>query len=283
MVIDNHGVMAQNMIELAQLAMNFSRIKRTGVCHADGTPETDADHTIMLTWLAPALAQFIDSQLNPAVVAEMAAVHDAVEVYAGDTPTINISDVELQDKYARERTATRKLFREFYRRLPRFATAVQIYEDQQLPEARFVRAVDKLMPKLVHVIDGCVGVRREGVTRVEFREMAKRQREAMAEYAAEWPDLFILHITLCERVLAMPEWDHPLSAPQQTLHQLHLNYDSTWMVEHHHCTHEPNVCPFTLAAQLWHGRYGGVGRSVGVYRMELDDWGALHLAEVVDA
>lgn len=282
MAISNHDRVSASLVELAQMALNFSRIQRTGVCHADGTPETDADHTVMLTWLAPTLAQMVDEELNPGLVCVLAAVHDAVEVYAGDTSTIKLTEEEFSEKYDREAIAARKLVRQFMEGMPFFATSVSAYEEQHLAEARFVRAVDKLMPKLVHVIDGCVGVRRAGTTREDFREMAKKQRAQMAEYAAEWPDLFILHITLCEKVLLMPQWDDPLPPAQQTSHRLHYHPDGTWMVEHHLCLHDPNSCPFTLATKIREAR-GELGRgvddfSIGVWRMELDEWGELHLA-----
>lgn len=280
MSISDHEKTAEAMLDLASLAMNFSRIKRTGVCHSDGTPETDGDHTVMLTWLAPSLANLCgNGELDVARVAELAAVHDAAEVLAGDTPTINITDQELGEKADREYVATRKITSKFYPTLDRFALALQVYEDQQLPEARFVRAVDKLMPKLVHLLDNCVGVRLAGTTREMFAEMAKRQRQQVARYASEWPDLFLLHIELCDRVLALPAWDETLPLVPQPTHQLHTRRDGTWMVEHHLCEHDdPNVCPFTLAASRWYATEAGrLPLTAGVFRMGLDDWGEMIL------
>jgi 5'-deoxynucleotidase YfbR-like HD superfamily hydrolase len=279
MTIRSHEETCQSMIDMAQLALSFGRINRTGVCHPDGTPETDAEHTIMLCWLAPALAEIIDDRLNPSYVMEMAAVHDAVEVYAGDTPTIRITDEELVDKHNREYLAARKLVSQFMMSLPRFADLVRVYEEQRVPEARFVRALDKLMPKLVHLIDNCMGARREGITRLEFRDMASKQRRDMAMYAGEWPDLFILHLTLCDKVLALPAWDDP--RPKGVMaHYLHNNPNGTWMVEHHGCDHPDTItCPFTVAAMTWWACQANLRSSmVGVFTMNLDSWGELRLA-----
>ena len=45
------------VIDLGRLAMAFGRIDRTACYHPDGGPrESDSDHTVMLGWIAPALA-----------------------------------------------------------------------------------------------------------------------------------------------------------------------------------------------------------------------------------
>jgi hypothetical protein len=50
------GGLADTVTELGALAMAFGRIDRTCCYHASGEKESDADHTVMLSWVAPSLA-----------------------------------------------------------------------------------------------------------------------------------------------------------------------------------------------------------------------------------
>lgn len=191
------------MLTLAKLAMRFGWIDRTAVRHADGvTPESDSDHTVMLGWLAPALAARCTDDLDMGLVAQFALVHDAPEVLAGDTSTLRISTGERAAKADREKAAANTLARMFGATLPWFPEMILRYERQDEPEARFVKAVDKLVVKLVHLIDRCSGIRDEGVTAEEFAKMATTQRESMVAYTAGFPGLLELHAMLCGEVEA---------------------------------------------------------------------------------
>lgn len=193
------------VIELGDLAMQFGRIDRTCVAHPNGLPESDSDHTVMLTWIAPALAEMVNLRAGyerypVGKVAQFAAVHDACEVYAGDTPTIRISPEEYADKEAREAEATARLRVQFRQRLPWFARMVRTYEDQTDPAARFVRSVDKILPKIVHVINAAGDLLRVGMSREEFQVLYARQRAQIADWCPE-PLLLQLYDELCGEVL----------------------------------------------------------------------------------
>lgn len=175
---------ARAVVEMAGLALAFGRVDRTCVSHQDGMPESDSDHTVMLTWIAPSLADLINKRVgfekhNTMRVAAYAAVHDAVEVYAGDTPTIRITPEELLDKAQREEAAAARLVVQFRQRLPWFARMVQAYEAQADLDARLVRAVDKLLPKAVHAVNDGADLVRHGFTRNDFDELATRQRDQL--------------------------------------------------------------------------------------------------------
>src|SRR5689334_19330112 len=161
-------VLADAMVDLGRLALAFGRIDRTAVYHPDGvTPESDSDHTVMLGWLACALAARYFPRLDVGLVAQFALVHDAPEVYAGDTPTLRIDAAGRAAKAAREHAAVGRLRAEFADRLPWFVDMITAYEAQVLPEARFVRGLDKVLPKIVHLLDGCTGLREQGMDRAE--------------------------------------------------------------------------------------------------------------------
>jgi putative hydrolases of HD superfamily len=178
------------VIDLGELAMAFGRIDRTGPRHPDGTPESDSDHTVMLAWIAPALADLVNRRAGREKhdvnrVAMYAAIHDAVEVYAGDTPTVRITEEEYAAKEDREKWAMMRLFTKFQPSLPWFAQQVRQYEAQEDEDARFVRSVDKLMPKIVHVISSGKDLLLSGFSKEDFREVVVRQRNQIIQWSGD--------------------------------------------------------------------------------------------------
>jgi 5'-deoxynucleotidase YfbR-like HD superfamily hydrolase len=193
--------LTESIIELGALALRFGRIDRTACYHADRvTPESDADHTIMLGWLACPLAALWYPDLNPGLVAQFALIHDAPEVYAGDTPTLRLTAEVAATKAEAEQEAIRRLDTQFLPTLPYFTHMIGAYESQVLPEARFVRALDKILPKIVHLLDGATGLIEQGMDAAELTERMGRQRVDMAGYAGEFRELLDLHAELTRRV-----------------------------------------------------------------------------------
>lgn len=217
--------LADALVDLARLALAFGRINRTAVYHPDQvTPESDTDHTVMLGWAACAIAKtWFPGQLDVGLVAQYALVHDAPEVYAGDTPTLRITDAGRAAKAAREAAAVDRLTAEFTHRLPWFPQTLRTYEEQRLPEARFVRGVDKIMPKLVHLLDWCTGLIKQGISRAELADAFAQQCENMAGYVGEFQALMDVLDELVRRVLARPELadDWPDSDPSFREHDNH--------------------------------------------------------------
>jgi len=203
--------LADAVVSMAGVAMTFGRIDRTACYHPDGGPaESDSDHTVMLGWIACALARRLAPDLDIGLVAQLALAHDAVEAYAGDTQTLRISDTERAGKTAREHDAWLLLREEFGYDLAWLPDMIAHYEDREWPEARFVWALDKTMPKLVHLLDGLRGLHEFGMDRAELAGFFARQRESVAVVVAgePWADEFLaLHAELVRRVVNHPGWD----------------------------------------------------------------------------
>lgn len=197
--------LAEAMIDLGELALAFGCINRTAVYHPDGvTPESDTDHTVMLGWLACAFAARCFPELDLGLVSQFAMVHDAPELYAGDTPTLRITADGLAAKAVREHAALTRLTREFKADLPWFPDTIATYEAQVLPEARFVRGLDKVLPKIVHLLDGATGLVEQGMQRTELIETFARQEQDMAKYVGEFTELMQLRTLLVDQVLDLP-------------------------------------------------------------------------------
>ena len=199
------AVLADAVIELGALALAFGQIDRTACYHPDRvTAESDTDHTVMLAWVAPSLAALLyPAELDTGLVAQFAVVHDAVEVFAGDTPTLRIGAAGKAAKAQRERAAAQRWHDLFAARLPWLPEMIGRYERQEEPEARFVRAVDKDMPKIVHFQDAAVGLAREGISAAELAGIYQQQTTDISLYAGEFTALTQLHHELAARVIAM--------------------------------------------------------------------------------
>lgn len=193
------------VIELGELAMRFGRIDRTCVAHPDGTPESDSDHTVMIGWIAPALAELVNLRAGYeryplGQVAQYALVHDAAEVYAGDTPTHDITPEEYAAKEKREELATMRIYVQFTGRLPWFARTVKKYERQLDHVAKFVRSVDKIMPKIVHVLNASEDLLRVGMSQDAFVALYQRQRRQIEDWCPE-PILLQVYDELCGEIM----------------------------------------------------------------------------------
>lgn len=177
----------QRALRLAQIALAFGRVGRA-TRHEDGARvETDTDHTVMLGLVACELAP---SGLDRTKIAAFALVHDLAEVYAGDTQTLTITPAGMAAKHAREDAARTRLAGELGEG-SWIAQTLAVYEAQREPEARFVRAMDKVLPKLTHAFNGCVAAW-VLTDRAGFIEAHARQYRKLSEEYPEFPEVLEL-------------------------------------------------------------------------------------------
>lgn len=192
----------QRALHLARIALAFGRVERV-TRHEDGArPETDTDHTVMLGLVACELAP---AHLDRAKLAAFALVHDLAEVYAGDTPTLVISPEALAAKRAREDAARARLADELGDG-SWITEHLAIYEAQEEPEARFVRLLDKVLPKLTHAFNGCAASR-PLTDRAGFVEAHARQLQKLGEEYPEFPEA--LELLRLSMVYAESCWSPP--------------------------------------------------------------------------
>lgn len=183
------------IVDMAALALAFGRINRL-TFHPDGVrPETNTDHTVMLGLLAPALADVLyHDTMDKGRIAELALVHDVPEVYAGDTHTLrHLSDDARSRKKLREARAVERLDESFGTKMPWLLVRIAEYESLATPEARFVKALDKILPKLTEILNDGATCKAAGATRKEMAERWPLQRKEMMEYAADFPELMDLY------------------------------------------------------------------------------------------
>lgn len=190
--------LAQKVVELGDLALRLSRVERI-TFHPNGRrPETDSDHTVMLGLIAPAFAHRFLPQLDLGLIAQFALIHDLVEAYAGDTPTLNLTEEGYALKRMKEQLAANRITEEYLDSFPWIVRMLTIYELQQEPEARYVRAMDKLLPKVTHILNqGATFSTVNGKMHQEALVIRyARQLNELEEYASDFPPLFELRAQL---------------------------------------------------------------------------------------
>jgi putative hydrolase of HD superfamily len=142
------------LIELQKLLAAFNEVEREVHRKHKGTyiGENDTEHSYNLAMTAWYLSKWFP-ELDKNLLIQYAMVHDLVEVYAGDTFIYGTQE-ELASKEAREAEAFARLSQE-WSDFPDMIEAIHIYETKKNPEARFIYALDKLIPvMLVYIHDG---------------------------------------------------------------------------------------------------------------------------------
>lgn len=186
---------ARAMIDLGELALAFGRTDRI-TRHPDGVMlESDTDHTVMLGLAACSFASRLAPQLDVGKVAQFALVHDLVEVYAGDTVTSakGFSAEDHKDKEEREAAALARIASEFGATLPWLPDTIARYEALDTQEARFVKVVDKAMPKIANILNGGVTFKPQGHDKASAEEfLAKQQQKLRESYGADQPEAMAL-------------------------------------------------------------------------------------------
>ncbi len=111
--------------------------------------ENDAEHSWHLLILAMLLNEYAnDDSLDISRVMQMVAIHDIVEIDAGDTFAYD-RDKNQADKLKKEREGAKRIFA----LLPKdqgqnLYNLWEEFEEQQTPEAKFASALDRIQPLL---------------------------------------------------------------------------------------------------------------------------------------
>lgn len=153
--------MITTLKRLASLCLRFGRVNRA-THHEDGKRlESDTDHTVMLGVVACAYAARFAPHLDRGKIAQYSTVHDLVEAYSGDVQSLGMSATTRATKEDAESEALERIRGEF-RDLPWIAETIAEYETLASDEARFVKIVDKVLPKLLHLLNGGATLRHLG-------------------------------------------------------------------------------------------------------------------------
>jgi putative hydrolases of HD superfamily len=180
------------ILELASLCLDYGLVNRKTM-HQDGvTYESDTTHTVMLGVMGTAVAAKLYPHLDLGKISQFSMIHDLVEVYAGDTPTLKIThDTFFQEKEERELEALQRIKSEFHETFPWICDTIEEYERLESPEARFVKAFDKVMPNLTVILNNGMSIKKHAnkPTKSDVTKTMIRQREKITEMSKDMPQI----------------------------------------------------------------------------------------------
>lgn len=150
--------------------------------------ENDAEHSFSLAIAAAVLAEYSNEPVEVAKVMKMVLVHDAVEIYAGDTYCYD--DEGAKTKEAREKAAAEKIFGTLpEEQAAEYRALWDEFERNDTPEARFSNAMDRIQPLLLNYLrEGC-SWKEHGVNSSQVRKRFEKVRDGSEELGRMVDDL----------------------------------------------------------------------------------------------
>ncbi len=185
---------SQGLVDIGKLVLQFARVNRA-TYHEDGvTPESDTDHTVMVSVCACVLAEKLYHEtLDIGLVAQFAIVHDLVEAYALDTDSFGIGADAKAAKDKREHDAFLRIQSELEQVYPWLPYMIERYESLDTREARFVKTVDKLMSKITHILNKGAYFKSRGMdSDTMWNNYLSMVKVAEEKYGSEFPEVLVL-------------------------------------------------------------------------------------------
>lgn len=165
-----------NLLKFTEFTHKFQQVERILFVNGSKRNENDSEHSFQLAIVGWYIAQNIDAKLNVSKIIKYALVHDLVEIYAGDTYFYTTNKQLSDSKTERERLAYEKIAQEF-QEFPEMSKAIREYEAGKNEEAKFVYALDKIIPVLNIYLDKGRSWQRDKVT----YKMARTKDEKVAK------------------------------------------------------------------------------------------------------
>lgn len=136
------------IVEIEQLKNVDRKIKPVGV----NRYENSAEHSWQIALLALTLLPYAEQQIDSLTVVTMLLLHDIVEIDTGDKFAYDAN----HDDYENELAAAKRIFA----LLPKQQATAYLdlwteFEHANTPEAKFAKAIDRLMPVVQNIHNGC--------------------------------------------------------------------------------------------------------------------------------
>lgn len=155
----------KRLVDLHSLLLQFQAVIRASQVPGENRGENDVEHSYILAmgawYLAPHFPE-LDSQK----LIKIALAHDIVEIHAGDTPAFGPQE-DIATKEAREKKALDRLAKE-WADFPDMLEAILDYKNKASAEAKFVYALDKILPAILNYLSQGATWKRFNVTIEDF-------------------------------------------------------------------------------------------------------------------
>lgn len=193
---------ANDIRKIGELSVWLAHIERRPT-YLSGRSENDAEHGFMLAKVGIAIATKYFPELDPGKVALYANIHDDLEAYTDDIPSLGATVEVMQQKAQREEEALIRMRADFAE-FPQLLKLIDAYELQQEPEARFVKVLDKSMPTVMNLYNAGKSLReRQGVKdAAEYTRLADVSRTRLTDYDSDMSLLIDAREALLDMVRA---------------------------------------------------------------------------------
>lgn len=152
--------------------------------------ENDAEHSFSLAIAAAVLAEYSNEPVDITKVMKMVLVHDAVEIYAGDTYCYD--DEGAKTKEAREKAAAEKVFGTLpEEQAEEYRALWDEFERNDTAEAKFSNAMDRIQPLLLNFSREGISWKEHGVHSEQVRkrfDKVKDGSDKLGKYVDELLD-----------------------------------------------------------------------------------------------
>jgi putative hydrolase of HD superfamily len=180
----------QNLIEFIAFTHEIRKVKRAMLLEDYQTNENDAEHCYQLALTAWYLIEKDNLKLDQNKVISIALIHDVAEAYAGDTTAF--ASAEDRSAHAkREAEAIAKLKSDW----PAFTSMHELIEEYELrktDEAKFVYALDKLVPIINNYIYEGKAWKVQGITLDRVKEIKAGKVDLSEVISKYYKDLVML-------------------------------------------------------------------------------------------
>lgn len=172
-----------SLLKYAAFIEKFRAVIRLIHVTGEDRDENDLEHSGQMALIAIYVVDAAKLNLNLEKVLLFSLAHDLVEAYAGDVPFHQVGgEAGAQAKHERETAALQRIAAEFPEH-PMLATIIAEYEQRESPEAKFVYALDKLLPVLNIYLDNGRSWKRDGVS----FEMVRTKDNKISEFPGLLP------------------------------------------------------------------------------------------------
>ncbi len=148
-----------NLFDFIDFTYEIRKIKRAQWVKDEEQFENDSEHSFQLALVASFIVDHDKLKLDPFKVMALALVHDILEVHAGDTPVFGTEEIKLSQG-DREAEAIVRL-KEQWPQFDLLHRLIDEYEGRETEEAKFVYALDKLLPMINNYLDNGRNWKRE--------------------------------------------------------------------------------------------------------------------------
>lgn len=153
----------QKLLDVVAFTNKLQKVTRMVYIVGEERGENDSEHSFQLAFVAWYLLSAKRLPFNETKVIKYALAHDLVEAYSGDTFSYTQDKSLLESKTQREHAAAIRIQNEY----PEFGDLHQIieeYEQRTSPEAKFIYALDKILPVINIYLDQGRSWKRDSVS-----------------------------------------------------------------------------------------------------------------------